>query len=130
MGDIIVLCKTRWQLRSAVRLINNQLSQLKLRKAPEKTFIGKVSKGFDSLGYRFDGKTLKLAVKTLHNMTHKWQQLYEQARKRPTPEEFTSGVSPCVRYLTRWLRWTTVGLSGITPDDGEKVTRLSQVLAG
>lgn len=31
--------KTRWQLRCAVRLINNQLSQLKLSKAPDKTFL-------------------------------------------------------------------------------------------
>jgi hypothetical protein len=44
MDDIIVLCKTRWQLRGAVRLINNQLPQLKLRKAPDKTFIGKSAK--------------------------------------------------------------------------------------
>lgn len=31
--------KTRWQLRCAIRLINNQLSQLKLSKAPDKTFL-------------------------------------------------------------------------------------------
>ncbi|MDZ7870704.1 MAG: reverse transcriptase domain-containing protein [Rheinheimera sp.] len=71
MDDIIVLCKTRWQLRSAVRLIHNQLSELKLSKAPDKTFIGKVSKGFDFLGYRYDRASLKLAVKTLENMTRK-----------------------------------------------------------
>jgi hypothetical protein len=37
-------------------------------------------------------------------MTQKWQQLYEQARKKPTPEEVTLGVAMCVRYLSRWLR--------------------------
>jgi hypothetical protein len=121
MDDIIVLCKTRWQLRCAVRLINNQLSQLKLSKAPDKTFIGKISKGFDFLGYRYDGATLKLAEKTLNKMTQKWQQLYEQARKKPTPEDVTTGVAACVRYLTRWLRWTTDGLSGLTLDDGDSL---------
>lgn len=121
MDDIVVLCKTRWQLRCAVRLINNQLSLLKLSKAPDKTFIGKISKGFDFLGYRYDGATLKLAVKTLHNMTQKWQQLYEQARKKSTPEKITSGVAACDRYLTRWLRWTTAGLSGLTRDDDDSL---------
>lgn len=72
MDDIIVLCKTRWQLRCAVALINKLLSQLKLSKAPDKTFIGKIDKGFDFLGYRYDGNTLTLAVKTLQNMTQKW----------------------------------------------------------
>ena len=60
---------------------------------------------------------LKLAVKTLHNMTQKWQQLYEQTRKKPTPEEVTSGIATCVRYLPRWLRWTIAGLNGLTLDD-------------
>ena len=87
--------KTRWQLRCAVRLINNQLSQLKLSKAPDKTCIGKISKGFDFLGCRNDGAMLKLAVKTLHNTAQIWQQLYEQARKKPKPEEVTSGVAMC-----------------------------------
>jgi len=116
-----VLCKTRRQLRGAVGLINNQLSQLKLSKAPDKTFIGKISKGFDFWGYRYDGATLKLAEKTLHNMTQKWQQLYEQARKKPTPEEVTLGVATCVRYFTRWLRWTTAELSGLTLVDGDSL---------
>jgi len=128
MDDIIVFCKTRWQLRCAVRLINNQLSQLKLTKALDKTFTGKISKGFDFLGYRYDGATLKLAVKTLHNMTQKWRQLYEQARKKPTPEEVTSGVTACVRYLTRWLGWTTAGLNGVTLDDGGSITQPALVL--
>jgi hypothetical protein len=73
------------------------------------------------LGYRYDVATLKLAVKTLHNMTQKWQQLYEQARKKKTPEEVTSGVAACVRYLTRRLRWTTAGLSGVTLDGGDSL---------
>ncbi|MFT6991854.1 MAG: hypothetical protein ACJASL_003850, partial [Paraglaciecola sp.] len=31
------------------------LKLLKVEQAPDKTFIGKISKGFDFLGYHFDG---------------------------------------------------------------------------
>lgn len=37
-------------------------------------------------------KTLRLAVKTLHKMAKKLQKLYQQARKKRTPEEVTSSV--------------------------------------
>jgi hypothetical protein len=85
-------------------LIHQQFSQLKLSNAPDKTFIGKISKGFDFLGYRYDGATLTLAAITLTNMTQKWQQLYEQASKKQAPENLSSGASACVRYFRSWLR--------------------------
>jgi hypothetical protein len=81
-----------------VALINKQLSQLKLSKAPDKTFIGKISKGFDFLGYRYDGTTLRLAAKTLQYMTQKWKQLYEQARKKTNTRECSLGCC-CVCSL-------------------------------
>ena len=32
--------------------MNQVLGRLKLKKAPDKTFIGRIAKGFDWLGYR------------------------------------------------------------------------------
>jgi RNA-directed DNA polymerase len=46
MDDIIVLAKTRWHLRKAVRTVNQHFNQLKVEQAPDKTFIGRIEKGF------------------------------------------------------------------------------------
>ena len=52
MDDIIVLVPTRWKLRRAVKTLNQELRGLRLEKHPDKTFIGRIEKGFDFLGYR------------------------------------------------------------------------------
>jgi len=49
MDDVIVLAKTRWHLRNAVRTVNQHFHQLKVAQAPDKTFIGCIAKGFDFL---------------------------------------------------------------------------------
>jgi hypothetical protein len=46
MDDIIVLALTRWHLRNAVRTVNQHFYQLKVAQAPDKTFIGRIAKGF------------------------------------------------------------------------------------
>tara|TARA_B110000503_G_scaffold123669_1_gene189476 strand:+ start:453 stop:629 length:177 start_codon:yes stop_codon:yes gene_type:complete len=46
MDDVIVLAKTRWHLRKAVRTVNQHFKQLKVAQAPDKTFIGRISKCF------------------------------------------------------------------------------------
>ena len=53
MDDIVVLAPTRWKLRWAVKAVNEVLSSLRLEKHPDKTFIGRIEKGFDFLGYHF-----------------------------------------------------------------------------
>ncbi len=44
MDDILVLAPTRWRLRKAV---NEILDSLGLLKHPDKTFIGRIERGFD-----------------------------------------------------------------------------------
>lgn len=86
MDDIILLCKTRWHLRKAVKALNQSFKQHGLRQAPDKTFIGKISRGFDFLGYHFSPSALGLANKTLEKARACSHKLYEQkkppARKR------------------------------------------------
>lgn len=53
MDDVLVLSRHRWGLRRAIRRLNGILSELKLEKHPDKTFIGRIEKGFDFLGYHF-----------------------------------------------------------------------------
>jgi hypothetical protein len=49
----------RWKLRKAVKLVNEVLASLGLEKHPDKTFIGRIERGFDFIGYHFspDGLT-------------------------------------------------------------------------
>ena len=53
MDDWVVLSPTRWKLRRAIATVNRTLDDLKLRKHPDKTFIGRIAAGFDFLGYHF-----------------------------------------------------------------------------
>ncbi len=61
MDDILILSKTRWQNRKAVKLLNTLFNQLKVTQHPDKTFIGRISKGFDFLGYHFNFSWLKFS---------------------------------------------------------------------
>jgi hypothetical protein len=103
MLDVIVLAKTRWHLRKAVRTVNQHFHQLKIEQAPDKTFIGKISKGFDFLGYHFDGKQLAVAAKTVEKHVVHYRQLYEQLRnKKATSDEMALALG---LYVKRWQRW-------------------------
>jgi RNA-directed DNA polymerase len=108
MDDVIVLAKTRWHLRKAVRTVNQHFHQLKLEQAPDKTFIGKISKGWDFLGYHFDGKQLTVAAKTVEKHVLHYRQLYEQLRmKKATSIEMASVLG---QYVKRWQRWVKAGI--------------------
>ena len=71
MNDWVILTKNRWMLRRVVRKVNRILSGLKLEKAEDKTFIGKIELGFDFLGYHFSPDGLRLAEKTVHNFAER-----------------------------------------------------------
>jgi hypothetical protein len=99
-------------LRKAVRTVNQHFHQLKVEQAPDKTFIGKISKGFDFLGYHFDGKRLTVAAKTVVKHVLHYRQLYEQLRKKKaTSDEMAIALG---QYVKRWQRWAVNGLAGIT----------------
>jgi len=53
MDDILILAKTRWKLKKAITVLNQTFDELKLEKHPDRTFIGRVERGFDFLGYHF-----------------------------------------------------------------------------
>jgi hypothetical protein len=80
------------------------LSSLRLEKHPDKTFIGRIEKGFDFLGYHFGPAGLKLAKQTLANFIEKPSRLYEQERQEP------DGSCPLEMYFRRWRSWTRAGL--------------------
>ena len=47
MDDWVILSPTRWKLRRAIARINAILAELKVQQHPDKTFVGRVSRGFD-----------------------------------------------------------------------------------
>ena len=78
LDDILVLAQTRWQLRTAVKVVHRTLAGLHLEIQPTKTFIGKIDKGFDFLGYHLAPGRLSLAQSTLEAFVACAHQLYEQ----------------------------------------------------
>lgn len=67
MDDWLFLCNSKWHLRKAVRRMNRVLVDLKVTKAVEKTFIGKVERGFYWLGY--DCSTcFNAAITSIHSV--------------------------------------------------------------
>jgi len=103
MDDILILAPTRWKLRGAVKTVNQVLGALALDKHPDKTFIGRIDRGFDFLGYHFSPDGLSVAKQTIANFIEKASRLYEQERSA------VSAVSPLEMYVRRWVRWTTSG---------------------
>jgi len=98
------LAPTRWRLRKAMKVVNQVLAALGLEKHPEKTFIGRIERGFDFLGYHFHPDGLSVAKKTVENFLARAARLYEQEPGRA----FAS--SPLGLYAKRWLRWVNAGL--------------------
>ena len=112
MDDWLILCKTRYQLRDVVRLMNRCLDDVEQTKHPYKTYIGRIKDdGFDFLGYRIgDVKVhgLGIAWKTWANHFSRIRQLYEQ----------NASVECVAGYVKRWLVWVR---SGVEIDLGKVV---------
>ena len=104
MDDVLILAPTRWWLRRAVARLNRMLATLMLEKHPAKTFIGRIERGFDFLGYRFDRAGLTVVAQTRAAFLEHAARLYEQ-EQRGAP----SMLGP---YVRRWVAWARGGLGG------------------
>ncbi len=78
MDDWVVLAPTRWKLRKAIKAVNEVMAGLRVEKHPDKTFIGRIARGFDFLGYWFSSSGLGVAKKTVERMLVKVSRLFEQ----------------------------------------------------
>ena len=104
MDDILILAPSRWTLRRAVCTLHRILNRLKVTTHPDKTFIGRIERGFDFLGYHFSRRPLRLASNTVRRFAARLHRLYEQQKTAP------EGAVILGDYVTRWLRWTHAGL--------------------
>ena len=67
---------------------------------PLLTIGGRITKGFDFLGYSFEPKGLSIAPKTLANFLERKTQLYEQG----------ADVRRIGKYVRNWYRWVRAGV--------------------
>ncbi len=104
LDDILILAKTRWKLKKAIKVLNQTFDELKLEKHPEKTSIGRIEKGFDFLGYHISPEGLSIAKKTVENFISRATRLYEQEPREPYGS-YRLGL-----YVKRWVRWVGAGL--------------------
>jgi len=57
--------------------------QIEIINGSDKTFIGRIEKGFDFLGYHFTPEGLSVAEKTIEKFLARAVRLYEQERGEP-----------------------------------------------
>ncbi len=89
-------------------------------KHPNKTFIGRIKRGFDFLGYHFGPQGLVLAENTIAAFVERALRLYEQDRKEPcSPSRF--GV-----YVRRWPDWETGDRTATTLRDKPAILGLAR----
>jgi hypothetical protein len=87
-----------------MKVANQVLERLKVEKHPDKTFVGRVLRGFDFMGYHFTlraKKGLRVAAKTIENHLARIARLYEQG----------ADIERTGNYTRRWLSWVNAGLA-------------------
>lgn len=93
MDDWVILVKTRCQLRRMVKKMHDTMRALKFALATDKTFIGRISKGFDFLGYRFNHQGVcGIAHTAIDKFLNNIAMLYEQG----------ASESRILLYAKRW----------------------------
>jgi hypothetical protein len=108
MDNILIMTKTRWQNRKAIKDMNQCFAQLNVEQHPDKTFIGRIEKEFDFLGYHYCRKPLRVAHVTIQKHVERTARLYEQHRiKKATAKAMADVLG---QYVTRWQRWCIAGL--------------------
>ena len=86
-----------------VRVVNETLAALNVEQHPDKTFVGRISRGFDFLGYDFSPAGMTgMSRRTVEKFAKRVAQLDEQGAD-------AVGIG---QYVRRWVRWTTAGLDG------------------
>lgn len=109
MDDVIILAKSRWQLRRHTKQLMQWFRDYGFEAHPDKTFIGRAEKGFDWMGawLKREGVT-DIAPRAKANHREKVRRLYERlarvplwARKRER-QRVNAKVST---YRKRWTIW-------------------------
>lgn len=112
MDDFIILARTRWQLRQAVRELNTFFAHYGFRQHPDKTFIGPTHKGVDWMGFWFTHEGCQsVAPRAVANHLTTLRRLYERTRHLPAPLQ----AERVAAYVRRWTQWGTTSVITIQP---------------
>lgn len=99
----MISAPTRWKLRGAIKAVKEIMGEFKLELHPDKTFIGRISHGFDFLGYWFSPEGLEIAPKTVERFVERVSQLYEHGADFVRIGE----------YVRHWWRWVRSGVERV-----------------
>lgn len=105
MDDFLILTRTRWRLRQCVATLNGYFDRGGFEQHPDKTFIGRVEKGFDWLGGEYDATGLTgLSARTIRQHRERCLRLYERACRQGLTEAVAQ--EQVQAYRERWKIWT------------------------
>jgi hypothetical protein len=105
--DIVLLARTRWQLRRAIAALHEEIAALGLHLHRIKRFIGRTTQGFDFLGDQIRaGARLRPSAEGLRRV--RARQLYERE----------GDWHRLRQYVLRWQRWHLGGLDGMVRRKG------------
>ncbi len=114
MDDLVVLTPTRAMLRSAIKVTYQALKPWGYQlHTNEKTFIGKIAKGFDFCGFRLSYNKIILAKSCLAKFKKRLSVLYEQLSKfKRSSYKNTFTTTALLKkielYVWRFGRWASV----------------------
>jgi RNA-directed DNA polymerase len=95
MDDILILAPSRWKLKKAIRLLNQDFNELRLEHHPDKTMIGRIERGFDFLGYHFEWKRVCVSETAMRNFAKNAFRLYEH-------EPPQNKIKRLGKYIRKW----------------------------
>jgi hypothetical protein len=111
MDDLVVLTPTRARLRKAIKVTYQALKPwgYKLH-TNEKTFIGKIAKGFDFCGFKLSYNKMILAKSCLAKFEKRLSKLYEQLSKCKRSNYKNKFIATALLkkielYVWRFKRW-------------------------
>ncbi len=107
VDDVIIFAKNSFQMRRLIKKTYTIIGSLKLKLAEDKTFIGRIDKGFSFVGYRFYGDEISISNSSIENFGGQFKKrLYEPGcrEKRLNPHTRIS------LYVRRWMSWAYGGL--------------------
>ena len=109
MDDVIILAKSRWQLRKHTKRLMQWFKGYGFEAHPDKTYIGRTEKGFDWMGAWLTHEGVRdIAPRAKANHREKVRRLYERLarvplwRRKRARQEVHAKVST---YRKRWKRW-------------------------
>ena len=105
-----------WKRRAAVRIVNETLAELNVEQHPDKTFIGRVERGFDFLGSVMKPAGLEMAPRAIEHCVERVPRLDEQG----------ADLIRIGAYLKRWSSWAK---SGLSLDGGQFVERAMEAIS-